>query len=116
MKGCKGCKNWNGTRASRRGDCQHIIFDILPMNFEDRFGNKCAAPLDPHDLQYYLSDSGIHKAMKHPVLGRLPHGVSRQRRKEIVFWMDDHGDQAIKTKDLTYMMTHKDFVCERYRK
>lgn len=116
MKGCKNCKRWNGTCASSWGDCQHVIFDILPMNFEDRFGNKCEAPLDPHDLQYYLSDSGIHKEMYRAELNRLPHGVRREDRKEMVFWMDDHGEQTVKTKLMTYLQTHKDFVCERYSK
>ena len=111
---CRQCKHWQGNRLSLWGDCNYVIFDILPMDYTDRFGEQCMAPFDPHDRQYYLTDSGMHKAMKHPMLDRLPHGVRKQTANEIVYWMDDHGEQTVKTKKLTYLQTHKFFQCERY--
>ena len=111
MKGCENCKHWNGTRASTWGDCQHVIFDMIPMKYEDRFGDECKAPLDPHDLQYYLSTSGMHMQLKY-----LPmcHGIRHQKRRENVMWMDDSGEQTVKAKDIMYTQTHREFVCGRY--
>jgi len=91
-----------------------VIFELLALDYTDRFGDKCEAPLDPHDLQYYLSDSGIHNDMKDIPLSSLHAKVKVDRRQEITFWMDDHGEQTVKTKKLTYMQTHKQFKCERY--
>lgn len=111
---CRQCKHWQGNRLSRWGDCYHIIFDILPLDYTDRYGEKCSAPLDPHDLQYYLSNSGIHKDMHHSMLDRLPYGVRKQTPRESIYWMDDHGEQTVTTKKLTYLQTHRHFECERF--
>ena len=105
-KCCKNCKRWNGTSASTLGDCQHVIFTLLPMDYEDRFDDKCTAPFDPHSLRYYLSTSGIHEALNN---------INAEYRSEDVLWMEDNGVEVVKRKKLPYLQTHKDYTCERYR-
>jgi hypothetical protein len=110
---CKGCRHWGGTRVSEWGDCQHVIFDLLPMKYEDRFGDVCEAPFDPHDLRYYLSTSGIHKEIEQGTAINYS-VVKLDYRKERVMWMDDKGEESIKFKNLRYLQTNKHYRCGRH--
>jgi hypothetical protein len=83
-------------------------------DFEDRYGDECEAPFDPHDLRYYLSTSGIHKEMHREVLTYPPNGVDVDLVKENVMWMDDKGDESIKRKHIPYLKTHRDYKCGRW--
>lgn len=112
---CRNCKHWAGTRHSTWGDCGQWIFTVDAMNHTDRFGNRCMPPLDPHDLQYYTSNSNIHGVMnfiEYLILDGF--GVRLRKVERDVLWMDDHGVQTKQRKKIPFVQTRKDMTCERH--
>ena len=115
---CSTCKHWDGNKYSQWADCQQVIFTMDAMNHQDRFGNKCEAPFDPHDIRYYLSSSDIFESLKY-ICHMMDSNQINMRVdvvEEYVLTMDDQGTETVKKVLMPYFQTDKHFECERYEK
>ena len=112
---CKGCRHWNGTAHSAWGDCGCVLFTVCDLKHEDRYGDPVTPPLDPHDLRYFLSTSGLHRLLNHGHKLLLDDGVRFDVAKEDVMWMDDKGVESVKRMKVPYLQTREDYNCYEFK-
>ena len=111
---CSNCKHWHGAKHSEYGDCEWVTHTQLPLHKEeDRFGNACRPPLDPHDvLTYYWPLSLVRVATKR-LKGKVP-WIKVETIKEDCYSVDNTGELKCGKHNISYVRTHREGNCTFY--
>lgn len=115
---CKSCAHWNGHRASEYGDCNWIIGEIVPeiLQSVSIYEDPLRLPFDPHECKYFCTSRIFKKAYKEARKCSLPSGIMRVFSDEKDTQFNKDGELKVCTTSHAYFRTHKDFLCNFYRR